>query len=46
MFMGSGSTGVACVNMDRDFVGIEEKRFYFETATARIEQATERKRIE
>lgn len=25
---------------------LEEKRFYFETATARIEQATERKRIE
>lgn len=29
-FMGSGSTGVACVNTDRDFIGIELDKGYFE----------------
>lgn len=37
--MGSGSTGVACVNTGRDFIGIELDRGYFETACMRIEEA-------
>lgn len=36
--MGSGSTGVACVNTGRDFIGIELDPGYFETAKNRIEK--------
>ena len=35
--MGSGSTGVACVNTNRDFIGIELDKEYYETAKDRIE---------
>lgn len=35
-FMGSGSTGVACIRMGRAFIGIELDRRYFETAKERI----------
>lgn len=35
-FMGSGSTGVACVNTGRNFIGIELEPRYFETARRRI----------
>jgi modification methylase len=38
-FMGSGSTGVAAVEADRDFVGIELDPGYFEMAEARIKRA-------
>ena len=34
--MGSGSTGVACVNTNRNFIGIELDREYFEIAKERI----------
>lgn len=37
--MGSGSTGVACVNTGRDFIGIELDEGYFETAKQRIAEA-------
>lgn len=37
--MGSGTTGVACVNTDRNFIGIELDDHYFEIATERINQA-------
>ena len=37
--MGSGSTGVACVNTNRKFIGIEKDNQYFETAKERIQQA-------
>jgi len=37
--MGSGSTGVACVNLDRKFIGIEIDQKYFDIACKRIEQA-------
>lgn len=37
--MGSGSTGVACVNTDRNFIGIELDDHYFEVAKERIDKA-------
>lgn len=42
-FMGSGSTGVACVNTDRNFIGIELDEQYFKTAKSRIEFAISEK---
>ena len=36
-FMGSGTAGVACVRLDRKFVGIELDRRYFDIACERIE---------
>ena len=36
-FMGSGTTGVACVRTGRKFIGIELEPKYFEIAVARIE---------
>lgn len=35
--MGSGTTGVACVNTDRKFIGIELDTQYFEIAKSRIQ---------
>ena len=37
--MGSGSTGVACMNTNRKFIGIELDKNYFEIASKRIEEA-------
>ena len=37
--MGSGSTGVACVNTNRKFIGIEKDDKYFEIAEKRIKDA-------
>ena len=37
--MGSGSTGVACVNTNRDFIGIELEEKYFNIAKERIKTA-------
>ena len=37
--MGSGTTGVACVNTGREFIGIERDDAYFEIAKERIEKA-------
>ena len=37
--MGSGSTGVACMNTGRKFIGMEKERKYFEIAKQRIEEA-------
>lgn len=37
--MGSGSTGVACVNTGRNFIGIELDQCYFETGKQRIKEA-------
>lgn len=36
--MGSGSTGVACINTNRNFIGIEKEDKYFEIAKKRIEK--------
>lgn len=41
--MGSGSTGVACINTDRKFIGIELDDKYFEIAENRLKEATEKK---
>ena len=38
-FMGSGSTGVACVNTNRNFIGIELDADYFKIAERRIAEA-------
>jgi site-specific DNA-methyltransferase (adenine-specific)/modification methylase len=38
-FMGSGTTGVACMNLGRKFIGIEIEPKYFEIACERIENA-------
>ena len=38
-FMGSGTTGVAAVNLGRGFVGIEKEKEYFDIAERRIENA-------
>ena len=38
-FMGSGTTGVACVNTKRKFIGIEMDNTYFEIAKERIGKA-------
>jgi len=38
-FMGSGSTGVACMQLGRNFVGVEILPKYFKIAERRIEQA-------
>lgn len=37
--MGSGSTGVACLNTNRKFIGMELDNTYFEIAKKRIEEA-------
>lgn len=39
--MGSGSTGVACVNTNRNFIGIELDENYYNIATKRIKEAQE-----
>ena len=39
--MGSGSTGVACVNTNRKFIGIELDKNYFDIAENRIKEAYE-----
>ena len=36
--MGSGTTGIACLNTNRKFIGIEKDDKYFELAKSRIEQ--------
>jgi site-specific DNA-methyltransferase (adenine-specific) len=38
-FMGSGTTGVACAKMGRNFIGIEREQQYFDIAVRRIEEA-------
>ena len=38
-FMGSGTTGVACVELGRKFIGIEINEKYFDIACRRIEDA-------
>ena len=44
-FMGSGSTGVACANLNRKFIGIELDKDYFKIAEKRIKEAYNQKRL-
>jgi site-specific DNA-methyltransferase (adenine-specific)/modification methylase len=44
-FMGSGTTGVACMNLQRKFIGIEREQKYFDIACKRIEQAQKQERL-
>lgn len=45
-FMGSGTTGVACVQLGRKFIGVEIDADHFETACRRIEAATREPRLD
>jgi len=40
-FMGSGTTGVACIRSGRKFIGIEKSRSYFEIARKRLKAELE-----
>jgi len=44
-FMGSGTTGVACKNLNRNFIGIELDETYFNIAEERIEKHTTQERL-
>ncbi len=44
-FMGSGTTGIACANLGRKFIGIEIEPKYFDIACRRIEQAYKQPRL-
>lgn len=44
-FMGSGSTGVACVNLGRSFIGVEREPVFFDIACRRIEDAQRQQRM-
>ena len=44
--MGSGTTGIACVQTGRNFIGIEISEQYFEIAKKRIHDAQQQMRIE
>ena len=43
--MGSGTTGHACVNLGRSFIGIEKEAAYFAIAQARIADAAAQQRL-
>lgn len=44
-FMGSGTTGLACIDTGRDFIGIEISKDYFDMANERIENAAAQMRF-
>lgn len=44
-FMGSGTTGVACANLGREFIGIEIDETYFNTACERVAAAHNQQRL-
>lgn len=44
-FMGSGTTGVAAVSLERKFIGIEIKEKYFDIACRRIGEELKRPRL-
>ena len=45
-FMGSGTTGIACVNNNHNFIGIELDKQYFDIAKDRIKEAVDKKKGE
>lgn len=42
MFMGSGTTAIACINTNRNFIGIELDESYFAIAKKRVEEKRKR----
>ncbi len=44
-FMGSGTTGVAAMNLEKRFIGIERERKYFDIACERIDRAQAQGRL-
>ena len=44
-FMGSGTTGVACVQLNRNFIGYEISPDYFKIAEKRISEAQAQKKL-
>ena len=44
-FMGSGTTGVACIKLGRKFIGVEIEPKYYEIACRRIEEAWKQPRL-
>ncbi|MEM3609749.1 MAG: DNA methyltransferase [Candidatus Anstonellales archaeon] len=44
-FMGSGSTGIACANLNKNFIGIEIDKDYYEIAKKRIQFALSQKKL-
>lgn len=44
-YMGSGTTGLACANLSRQFIGIEIELEYFEIACERIGRAQQQQRL-
>jgi site-specific DNA-methyltransferase (adenine-specific)/modification methylase len=44
-FLGTGTTGVACINLGRKFIGIEFERKYFDIACERISRALAQPRL-
>ena len=43
--MGSGTTGVACLKLNRNFIGIEKEEEYVKIAEARIKPYLEQKKL-
>lgn len=44
--MGSGTTGVACINTKRNFIGIEKDQQYFDVACKRIDDAIQDRKFD
>lgn len=44
-FMGSGTTGVACMNLGRKFIGVEIEEKYYKIACERIDNAQRQERL-
>ena len=44
-FMGSGTTGVACMETNRNFIGIELDENYYNIAKQRIQEAKEQRKL-
>jgi site-specific DNA-methyltransferase (adenine-specific) len=44
-FMGSGTTGVACMNLNRKFIGMEIDAEYFKIAEKRISEAAKQEKL-
>lgn len=38
LFMGSGTTGLACKELKRDFIGVEIDKQYFDIAVKRLKE--------